>query len=173
MNPNCYWLPGPWKGRMAIAPRPRGGDWLADEIASWKSQSISFVVSFLEPAEIAEFELQSEGELAARNGIRFANFVVHDRGVPASNQEFLHLADQVYRSLTLGENVLIHCRQGIGRSGLLAAVLLMMSGETVENSVRQISQARGVPIPETENQLEWLNRIAPILQGDDRVRLRA
>lgn len=32
--------------------RPRAGEWLEDEIAGWRAQSVDIVVSLLEPAEI-------------------------------------------------------------------------------------------------------------------------
>ena len=27
-----YWLDGPWLGRLAIVARPRGDEWLTDEL---------------------------------------------------------------------------------------------------------------------------------------------
>jgi hypothetical protein len=32
MKPELFWIPTPSPGRLAMAPRPRGGDWL-DEFA--------------------------------------------------------------------------------------------------------------------------------------------
>src|SRR4051794_18897663 len=32
MRSELFWIPVPFPGRLAIAPRPRGGDWLGDEI---------------------------------------------------------------------------------------------------------------------------------------------
>src|SRR5436309_9794359 len=31
-----YWINDPWPGKLALAARPRGGDWLPDEVADWK-----------------------------------------------------------------------------------------------------------------------------------------
>ena len=36
MNPDLFWITGPWRGRLAIATRPRGGEWLGDEIRGWR-----------------------------------------------------------------------------------------------------------------------------------------
>ena len=36
---------GPWTGRLGIVPRPRGGDWLADEAIAWRDAGINMVVS--------------------------------------------------------------------------------------------------------------------------------
>jgi hypothetical protein len=35
MTTELFWIPGPWKGKLAIVPRPRGGDWLDDEVGGW------------------------------------------------------------------------------------------------------------------------------------------
>jgi hypothetical protein len=42
---------GATPGRLAIVPRPRGGDWLADEVARLKAAGVDILVSMLEPAE--------------------------------------------------------------------------------------------------------------------------
>jgi hypothetical protein len=47
MRTELYWVEGPWSGRLAIMPRPRGGDWLEEEIQSWRRSGIDVVVSLL------------------------------------------------------------------------------------------------------------------------------
>ena len=42
-----YQIEGPWPGRLAIVPRPRGGDWLADEVRALADQVIERVVAKL------------------------------------------------------------------------------------------------------------------------------
>ena len=32
MGTKLYWVDGPWLGKLALAARPRGGDWLCDEL---------------------------------------------------------------------------------------------------------------------------------------------
>jgi len=96
-------------------------------------------------------------------GIEFHSLPIMDRGVPASHAEttaFLHGLDGV---LKRGANVAVHCRQGIGRSGLIAAGLLVENGLTPEVAVRRISDARGIAIPETEEQRAWIDRLAATL----------
>lgn len=173
METKLYWIPGPWKGRLAIAPRPRGGDWTPDEMKSWRDQSVTVIVSLLDPAESREFELQDEKEIAEQNGLNFIGYSIPDRGIPSSGKECVEIIDKIYRSLETGENVVVHCRQGIGRSGLIAAALFIVTGNSVEKAIQHVSRFRGVSIPETEAQREWLNRIAPVLRGEDQLRLRA
>ncbi len=60
MDKEVFWITGPWPGRLAIALRPRGGDWLSDEIRSWRDMGLNVVVSLLTPNEILELELDQE-----------------------------------------------------------------------------------------------------------------
>lgn len=62
--------------------------------------------------------------------------------------------------LSSGKNVLVHCRQGIGRTGLVAACLPINKGLEPEAAVDLLSKVRGVPIPETQEQRCWIDKYA-------------
>ena len=159
MNPDLFWIPGPWRGRMAVATRPRGGDWLEDEAAGWRRAGLDVVVSLLEQQEAAQFELTSESDIARSKGIQLISFPIPDRGVPASMPAALGLLRSLAKALEQGKNVAVHCRQGIGRSGLIATALLVTSGISVEKAIETVSTARGQAIPETPAQLEWIQHL--------------
>jgi protein-tyrosine phosphatase len=156
MKPKLFWIPGPWPGRLAVAGRPRGGDWLEDEIGGWRKSNLDIVVSLLEKDEAAQFELVNEGDVAESNGVRFISFPIPDRGVPASTREALSLFNTIAAALEEGKNVALHCRQGVGRSGLIAAGVLLTSGLGVDRALEVVSEARGEAIPETPAQLQWI-----------------
>ena len=40
MKAQLYWIDTPAARRFAILSRPRGGDWLDDEVRSWREQGI-------------------------------------------------------------------------------------------------------------------------------------
>jgi hypothetical protein len=63
MQAKVFWVEVPGRGKIGILPRPRGADWLEDEIAAWHGAGIDMVVSLLEPEEEAQLAL--EGEAAA------------------------------------------------------------------------------------------------------------
>lgn len=159
MNANLFCIPGPWLGRLAIAARPRGGDWLEDEVNAWRQAGINVVVSMLESDEEAQLDLFEESKIAEANGIQFISLPVPDRGVPASVPAFLSLAARVSAALARGSNVAVHCRQGIGRSGLFAAGVLATSGVSAEEAIQVVSAARGLPVPETPDQVQWVHRL--------------
>jgi|GEM_PF-219705 len=156
MAQRAHWIDGPWRGRLAIVPRPRGGDWLEDEIANWRDAGIDQVVSFLTPEEVSLFELGEEGKLCEAHGIRFTSFPIPDRSVPASAAESERLLRDIEHSLTIGENVALHCRQSVGRSALIAADLLVSAGEAPREAFERITLARGSKVPDTPQQEQWV-----------------
>ena len=165
MNPDLFWIAGPWHGRLAIGTRPRGGDWLEDELRSWRQASIDVVVSLLESSEEDQLELLGEQKAAEANGMRFISFPIPDRGVPASIPAAVLVMTNVASALAEGKNVAVHCRQGIGRSGLIAAGIMATSGMPPEQAVEIVTAARGLAIPESAEQLLWVQelRVKPLV----------
>jgi protein-tyrosine phosphatase len=159
MTPELFWIPGPWRGHLAIAARPRGGDWLEDEVRGWHQAGLDMVISLLEEDETSELGLGYEGKIARSHSIDFTSFPIPDRGVPASVQGAVLFLRRIGAALDEGKNVAVHCRQGIGRSGLIAGGVLVASGAGVEKALDAVSAARGVSVPETPEQLHWLQHL--------------
>ncbi len=142
MQAKVYWVAGPWRGRLGILPRPRGGDWLKDETAAWRAAGVDMVVSLLEAEEEGEMILEGEAAAASASGIEFRTLPIPDRGVPASLESVAGLADDIVEALDVGKNVAVHCRQGIGRSGLIVGGVLVAAGSDVPTALRT-SRSRG------------------------------
>jgi hypothetical protein len=113
MRPDIFWVEGPWRARLPELPRPRGADWLADEIKAWHRAGIQVIVSALTKEEETELELTREADLCKSHRIEYLAFPVADRGVPASVRATTELVRQLEKKLGEGENVAIHCRQGL------------------------------------------------------------
>ncbi len=156
MSSLIYWIDGNWPGRLGILPRPRGADWLAAEVRAWQSLGLQTVLSLLMPEEIVELQLEGEPQACRSEAIEFINFGIPDRGVPESRKEALRLLHRLQDSLSAGGRIGVHCRQGVGRSGLVAAGVLILGGATPEDAAANISRARGQEVPETLDQLDWL-----------------
>jgi protein-tyrosine phosphatase len=155
-----YHIEGPWQGELAIVPRPRGGDWLEDEINALKDGRFEILVSLLTRDESDEFGLAAEAHLSRSHGLQFCEFPIPDLGIPQSLTAARELIDKLYVGLKAGKKIAIHCRQGIGRSGLIAAGTLVVSGVDPETAFRRVSAARGLPVPETVEQKEWVRELA-------------
>lgn len=147
---------GPWTGRLGIVPRPRGGDWLADEAVAWRDAGISMVVSLLEPKEAAQLDLESEASVVANSGLTFQAFPIPDRGVPASREPVAQLARTLIDALNKGGSVVVHCRQSIGRSSIIVAATLVTAGVDLLDALKAIKESRGLEVPETDEQRRWL-----------------
>ena len=159
MNPDLYWMPGPWPGRLAVVTRPRGGDWLDDEASGWKRAGLDLIVSLLEDDEATQLELNQESAAAESKGIRFISFPIPDRGVPASLPDAVELLREIAKTLGEGKNVAVHCRQGVGRSGMIAAGVFVMSGIEPRKAMEAVSAARGQTVPETPLQVRWIQQL--------------
>jgi protein-tyrosine phosphatase len=146
-----------------MAARPRGGDWLEDEMAAWRLAGIGTVVSLLTPEEERDLDLDREPQVAKERGMEFISFPIPDRQVPSSQTEMAAILERIESELSAGKNVVVHCRQGVGRTGLVGACLLITKGLSPENAVKVLSSARGNQIPETHEQRSWIEHYAAIL----------
>jgi protein-tyrosine phosphatase len=160
MTAEVFWTKEKYPGRIALVPRPRGGEWLEDEAAAWSKAGLDVIVSMLDAEEIAWFELEREAEFCAENGIEFISCPVTDRSVPEINETFLKTVGKLKNLLLKGKNVGIHCRQSVGRAPLMAAVLMITFGVEPVEAFRQLSVVRGVEVPETDEQRKWAERFA-------------
>lgn len=143
-------------GRLAIMARPRAGDWLEDELLGWQAEGVNAAVSLLEREEVIELDLNLEAEFCNNKGIEFISFPIADRGVPESAKAAAGLVESLATMLIEGKNVAIHCRAGIGRSSLIAASVMVSIGFTATLAFDQISAARRVKVPDTEEQRVWV-----------------
>jgi protein-tyrosine phosphatase len=163
MRKELYWLDGPWRGKLALAARPRGGEWLRNDMASWKRAGTDTVLSLLTPDEERDLDLTDEAGEAKAQGMEFASFPIPDRQIPKSEAKLTEVLENVARSLSEGKSVVVHCRQGIGRSGLVAACLLVRNGMSPGAAVELVTAARGVSVPETPEQRDWIDHYAVAL----------
>lgn len=153
-----YTIPIEAKGRLALMPRPRGEDWLEDEISNWKRQGVTQIVSALTSTEIADLNLSSEETLCARAGVLYRSFPIQDRSVPDDPVAFASFLREVNAAVAEGAFVAVHCRMGIGRSGMIVAALLVLRGLTVRDAFDVVSRARGLQVPDTPEQVEWVRQ---------------
>src|SRR5450432_1375037 len=119
-----YWVNSNTKHRLAIVPRPRGGDWLEDDIQAIHREGIDILVSLLTLEEAEELGLLAESSACNKAEIEFRSFPILDRQVPASVPAFMQVVASLRQALGSGKSIGAHCRAGIGRSSLLIASIL-------------------------------------------------
>ena len=115
-------------GQVSIMARPRGGDWLLDEIQSLREAGVDVLVSLLTPEEVRELDLGEEAEYCSLQGVIFYSLPIQDRSIPPFSDTTFNFLKQLNKHLSKGKHIALHCRQGIGRSALIAASLWYSPG---------------------------------------------
>ena len=155
--PALYCIPVPHPGRLGVVERPRGGDWLAADMARLRQAGVDTLVSALVDEELRDTWLEQEEALAGEHGIRFVRLPIANLGIPPLPQgeaALRELADEV-RS---GRFVVAHCFASVGRSPLIVASIMVMLGAEPDFAWEEIQLARGRQVPDTKEQREWVWR---------------
>ncbi|RSZ57359.1 protein tyrosine phosphatase [Massilia atriviolacea] len=155
MGPHIYKVANIGQGCLAVMAKPVAGEWIDDEFSGIARYGMSGMVSLLERHEIRELGLTDAPALCAAHGMTFTAFPIADRGLPAAPGVFA-LVHDIARRIEQGAHIVIHCRAGIGRTGLLAAAVLVRHGRTPEEAFKLVSAARGVQVPDTQEQYDWV-----------------
>lgn len=159
MSIKIYWLyEFSSSARLGIIARPRGNEWLEDEILSLGKQNVKVVISLLEQDEITELGLRKEAELCIKHNIQYINFPIPDRGTPNQDSQSRNFIIQLKETIATGYNTVIHCRMGIGRSSIIAGCLLLRPGYKTGDIIAHISKVRGLRVPDTDEQIAWLKK---------------
>ena len=165
LNSPLYQVEGPWRGQLAIVARPRGGDWLEDDIRTYKEYGLDLIVSLLTPTENVRLELTEEAQLCQKHNLRFLGFPIEDHSAPESRADTFKLASKILDAVTRGENVALHCWGGVGRSGMITACVLVSSGVEPSGALQRVSTARGASVPDTPEQRQWVIEFAREIVG--------
>jgi len=146
----------PVSGRLATMAHPAGGRDLLGDLTALRSAGVDVLVSLQTPDEQAEIGLTGEADAAAQAGLEFRHLPITDMGVPDLAMVAPAIA-ALAADVTSGRHVVIHCRAGIGRSSTIAAAVLIGLGATSADACAMVSAARGMRVPETQGQRDWLD----------------
>lgn len=134
-------------------------------IADWGASSI---VSLMEPHELVAFQVADLGERVEAFGLDWYHLPVKDVSVPDNGFQarWVYAGHRLRRALARGERILIHCRGGLGRTGMIAARLLVELGDTPEAAITKVRNTRSGTI-ETAAQAEYVEKWSAIQTSDD------
>lgn len=143
-------------GTLALSQMPgRGGDYQGDLafIRDWKP---AIVITATTRGELADAGADSLGADIQESGARWVHLPVDDYGVP--DAAFLELWPEVsaacLRALKGQGRVLVHCKGGCGRSGMIVLRLLVEAGEDAVEALLRLRKLRPCAV-ETDPQLRW------------------
>jgi protein-tyrosine phosphatase len=165
---HLYWVNTMGDVRVAIAQCPEGDEHLPSEMASLRVSGVDVLVSLQTPMEMQSLGLKEEPRECERAGMRFRWLPVVDHQVPSSQESMRRMVETLQAELAMGKTVAAHCFAGVGRSVVLVACLLCALGWTPAESVKAISEARGFCVPETDEQLRWVEEFAATIKSPAR-----
>lgn len=153
-----FWIGGDPPVPLAIVLCPRGDPWLEDQLLEMKQGGIETLVSLLEEDEAEMLGLAEEPRLARQAGLEFLPFPIPDVHVPPDPAAFRRFVQDLANRLRAGEHIGIHCRGSIGRATVTATAALICLGWMPDTALSAIETARGYPVPDTQEQEDWILR---------------
>ena len=124
-------------------PGTKNSDLVAS-IKTLKSAGATAIISLLPDSEIDALSVPNLGQEISDQGMTWYQLPVVDDCAPEQLffDAFNHVKDDLLNRYKAGETLAIHCRGGSGRTGLMAAILLLESGESWGNIKPQIQALR-------------------------------
>lgn len=156
-------LPGPalgTSGRLGLARAP--GRWFPgrsldsdhrlreDLVDLVEVHGVKVLVTLLERSEIDG--LGDLGREARRTGLTWIHFPIPDMWMPADPRAARKLVRRILRALEEGDDVVVHCWAGLGRSGTIAAACLVARGMLPAEAMRTVRAARAGAIQSAEQE---------------------
>jgi protein-tyrosine phosphatase len=156
---------GKIKGSLYFHSMPGRYEPLNASISEIKNKKINIVVSLTSLDEIRE-KAPEFANAIEKDSLQFERieFPIIDFGVPKNTEAFLKLAKYLAEQLESGKKILIHCGAGIGRTGILAASILINMDINLQKTLEMIEKAGSKP--ETKEQLKLVERIAEQLEEE-------
>ena len=158
-----------WPGRLGltIAPGKQGSIYgrthrrdLDTDLKALRAQGADGIVNLMEDDEQARWQMHGYDEAAQQAGLSVRRYPIVDVNVPTDPASFRTLVEEVYTDLSAGKTVVVHCLGGLGRSGTLAACLLIRAGMDAEEATRLTRTYRPGAIEKDSKQPEFVQRFS-------------
>jgi protein-tyrosine phosphatase len=153
-------------GQLWIMPCPEAETFEAS-LGIFRDRGVDTVVSLLPTSEMADLGVLGEPEYCKACGIEFISHPIADFGLP-EKVAFADLTTELATLLRAGHSVAVHCRAGIGRSGMTTAGALIALGYSSRDAIAKVACARGVSIPDTVEQATFIADLAKSMKSGDR-----
>jgi len=159
----------PGGGRIGLVHCPgigSYGDWrsrrdacLDIDLAAVREWGAEALVTLLPPHEMELLGVDNIGERARAAGLDWWHLPITDGCAPGASFEraWAEAGDALHAVLDARGRVVLHCRAGIGRTGTVAARLLIDRGVLPAEAVFAVRRARPGAI-ESSEQMAWVIR---------------
>ncbi|MCC7200546.1 MAG: ADP-ribosylglycohydrolase family protein [Gammaproteobacteria bacterium] len=152
--------PGKRADSLAGARWERG---LAADMQVIREWGASAVVTLIEPQEFRELHVADLPAAVAALQMEWHHLPIRDVDVPDQRFEtrWVYAGQRLRERLLAGDRVLVHCRGGLGRAGMVAARLLVELGMSPIAALAAVRSVRPGAV-ETRAQEQWVMHARPV-----------
>jgi len=154
-------------GRLGITlcpgRRDRGRDLSAD-LAQLRSQGATRLLCLMTDSELGWAGVPDLGRRAQAAGLTYRRLPVPDQGTPFA-ADAIELVQWCRQAMEQGETVVLTSMGGLGRSGTIAACLLVAAGTSPDAAIAAVRTARGPRALETSAQEGFVLAFAAAAPG--------
>ncbi|EXI64078.1 MAG: Protein tyrosine/serine phosphatase [Candidatus Accumulibacter adjunctus] len=128
---------------LTPCPGTRGVD-APESVGQLQAAGATALLTLMPSSEMASNGVSTLGELCAQRGLQWFHLPIEDDHAPAADFAAAWQAqrDAVHRLLDAGQRVAIHCKGGSGRTGLMAAQILLERGWSKDAAVAAVKAVR-------------------------------
>ncbi|WP_120499666.1 protein-tyrosine phosphatase family protein [Roseovarius sp. EL26] len=143
-------------GVLALCPLPGRDGHYEDDLAVLRNWQPDLVVSMTQVHEMAEVGALLLGDDLEKHGCGWLHLPVEDFGTlgPSDEAEWATVRRAALALLSAGNKVLVHCKGGCGRSGMVVLRLMIIADEAPDAALARLRQVRPCAV-ETLDQLKW------------------
>jgi ADP-ribosyl-[dinitrogen reductase] hydrolase len=119
-------------------------DRIDNDLQSIRNWGASTIVSLLEISELAMLGITDLPDKAHSMNLLWLHLPIRNMGLPDETFEesWRWAGPKLLKLLKEGQRILVHCKEGIGRSGIVAARLLIESGVDPGRAMKTVRKAR-------------------------------
>lgn len=162
---NSYWVV---PGLLLAGEHPVGQtrEKTAERLKKLLAAGIECFVDLTKPAELSRYDTDLPFH------VEYTRSPIKDHGLPGSRGQMTEILDHVCNSMRAGRPVYVHCRAGIGRTGMVIGCLLVERGLPGDGALdelnrlwQQCKRSRSwAYIPETDEQAAYVREWKPSLR---------
>ncbi|QXO17494.1 MULTISPECIES: phosphatase domain-containing putative toxin [Vibrio] len=117
---------------------------LLDSLKQLKQSGVTVIVSAITREEMTAKQVESLGQTAQGLGLGWIHLPIEDNSVPSAlfTEHWPTVSVQLRAALKRGNKVALHCMGGSGRTGLLAAHVLLDCGWPLTQCISDIQALR-------------------------------
>lgn len=132
-------------GKLIFTPCPgTKGTSLVDAVTQLKAAGATAIITLMPQQELTQNNADSLGAICAELGIQWFQLPIEDDCAPeqAFEQAFASHKAEILALLQANHTVAIHCKGGSGRTGLVAAILMIELGYSKADATAQVQSLR-------------------------------